>query len=283
MPEDSVAARADVVEALSEMKRFNPDGDYYALTLGADRRGRPFWSAQSHWVGWSKRNPGWEMRAASLMDPEAVANAWTEMGQGWVSVDDDISLSIFLRLGGNALVEKELAEARLPEVIAPSECLRDGAVEVGGAGFVGTEHLPDEAIERRAPSRKLRMQVLKRDNYRCVVCGRKATDHVDLELHVHHLIPWRMGGPTAEENLVTLCGTCHKGLDPDFEPSLRELAGLPGRAKILDLENVEFDAEVARYREFISDTLPTESTGESHQQSAQGPRGVHPEGHTSSQ
>ncbi|MFD9156779.1 HNH endonuclease [Streptomyces goshikiensis] len=74
------------------------------------------------------------------------------------------------------------------------------------------------------------MQVLKRDGYRCVVCGRRASDHTDVELHVHHLVPWRMAGPTAEENLVTLCGTCHKCLGPDFEPTLRELAGLPGPA-----------------------------------------------------
>ncbi|MFD3551294.1 HNH endonuclease [Streptomyces goshikiensis] len=74
------------------------------------------------------------------------------------------------------------------------------------------------------------MQVLKRDGYRCVVCGRRASDHTDVELHVHHLVPWRMAGPTAGEDLVTLCGTCHKGLDPDFEPTLRELAGLPGSA-----------------------------------------------------
>uniref|UniRef100_A0AAU2W4T2 HNH endonuclease n=1 Tax=Streptomyces sp. NBC_00008 TaxID=2903610 RepID=A0AAU2W4T2_9ACTN len=96
------------------------------------------------------------------------------------------------------------------------------------------------------------MQVLKRDSYRCVVCGRKATDHIDLEIHVHHLVPWRMHGPTAEENLVTLCGTCHKGLGPDFEPSLRELAGLPGKSEPLDMDNSEFNAEVDRYRGFVA-------------------------------
>lgn len=258
MDEDRSTGEAGLVQTLLAMKRFVPEGDYYALTLGANRRGRPFWSAQTHWVGWSERHPGWELRAASLMDPEGMARAWTAVGQGWVSVHDDISLSIYLRIGGNALVEKEIAETRLCDVIAPSECMHDGAIEVGGFGFVDTQSLPDEAVERRAPTRKLRMQVLKRDNYRCVVCGRKATDHIDLELHVHHLVPWRMYGPTAEENLVTLCGTCHKGLAPDFEPALRELAGLPGRSDILDMDNSEFNAEVARYRGFVSDALSGE-------------------------
>ena len=49
-----------------------------------------------------------------------------------------------------------------------------------------------------------------------------------------------MHGPTAEDNLVTLCGTCHQGLDPDFEPLLRELAQLPGRTRIHDRDGTEF-------------------------------------------
>ena len=132
---------------------------------------------------------------------------------------------------------------------------------MGGFGFVVTGHLPDSAIQRRAPYRKLRMTVLKRDGYRCVVCGRRPTDYTDLELHVHHLIPWRMHGPTAEENLVTLCGACHIGLDPDFEPSLRELAKLPGSARILDPDNVEHKANISRYREWVARVRSGRPTG----------------------
>jgi hypothetical protein len=172
------------------MKAFDPEGSYFALTLGANRRGQPFWSRQSHWVGWSDRNQDWEIRAASLVNPRRMAEVWNAIGQGWVSVHDDVSLSIYLRIGGNALVEKSVAEARLPFVIAPEECVHDGAVAAGGFGFVVTSHLPGSAVQRRAPDRKLRMTVLKRDGFRCVVCGRRPAEHVDLELHVHHLIPW---------------------------------------------------------------------------------------------
>jgi hypothetical protein len=239
-------------QILLKMKDFDPAGNYFALTLGADRRGHPFWAKQSHWVGWSDRHPNWEIRAASLVDPCSITDAWTVMGRGWVSVHDDTSLSIYLRLGGNALVEQSVAETRLPSVIAPGECVHDGAIEAGGLGFLDTSGLPDSAIQRRAPDRKLRMEVLKRDGYRCVVCGRRPADYVDLELHVHHLIPWRMPGPTAEGNLVTLCGACHKGLEPDFEPSLRELGRLPGSAKMPDLDGAECKADVIRYREWIA-------------------------------
>ncbi|MBB4854051.1 hypothetical protein HNP40_001431 [Mycobacteroides chelonae] len=105
------------------------------------------------------------------------------------------------------------------------------------------------------------MQVLKRDNYRYVIYGRRAKDHVDLEPHVHHLIPWRMDGPTAEENLLTLCGACHKGLDPDYQPMLCELAGLPGPATPLKERSTEFDEEVARYRKWVAQQISKYENG----------------------
>lgn len=46
--------------------------------------------------------------------------------------------------------------------------------------------------------------------------------YVDVELHVHHAIPWGQGGITEEANLITLCKTCHDGLDPHYDQSLTE-------------------------------------------------------------
>ncbi|GAB7141649.1 hypothetical protein LRC484719_02340 [Mycobacterium riyadhense] len=252
---------ADDVPWLRDLKTARPGKKYFALTLGANRRGRPFWGSQTHFVGWSERNPRWEIREASLVDADRMMWLWKQINQSWLVVHDDPALAVFVRRGGHALVEKELAEDRLPNVICPCECMHDGAVEVGGFGFLGTRHFADDAIERRAPNRTLRMQVLKRDKYRCVICGRRATDHVDVELHVHHLIPWRMDGPTAEENLVTLCGTCHKGLVPDYQPMLRELAGLPGPASPLKERRMEFDEEVARYRAWVARRIAEHEKG----------------------
>ena len=142
------------------MKAFDPDGSYFALTLGADRRGKPFWSGQSRWIGWPERNPHWEIRVASLVHPRRMTEMWAIVGQAWVSVHDGESLSVFLRIGGHALVEKTVAETHLPSAIAPMECVHDGAITAGGCGFVVTNHLPDTAVQRRAPERKLRIAVL---------------------------------------------------------------------------------------------------------------------------
>jgi hypothetical protein len=142
-----------------------------------------------------------------------------------------------------------VADAWLTEVVGVSECVQDTA------WFSITQHLPNTALQR-APSRKLRMQVLRRDGFRCVVCGRRPTDYVDVELHVHHVLPWGRHGPTAEENLIALCGTCHDGLDPHTEPRLRELAGLPGPEEVLTApEPAEFAASVRAYRQKIAALL----------------------------
>ncbi len=63
-----------------------------------------------------------------------MAELWSSIGQGWVSVHDDGALAVYLRRGGNALLAKQVAEGRLPDVIAPSECVHDGSVEVAGSG-----------------------------------------------------------------------------------------------------------------------------------------------------
>ncbi len=58
-----------------------------------------------------------------------------------------------------------------------------------------------------------RMQwfVLKRDNFRCVACGRSPAKDPNVELHVDHIKPWSKGGETVLENLQTLCATCNLG------------------------------------------------------------------------
>ena len=51
---------------------------------------------------------------------------------------------------------------------------------------------------------QLRQQVLERDGWRCQYCGHSAG------LEVHH-IQRRSGlGDDAEQNLITLCATCHQ-------------------------------------------------------------------------
>jgi hypothetical protein len=58
---------------------------------------------------------------------------------------------------------------------------------------------------------KLRYDVLKRDDFRCLLCGRSPATHPGLKLHVDHIVPESSGGQTTAENLRALCEDCNVG------------------------------------------------------------------------
>jgi HNH endonuclease len=51
-----------------------------------------------------------------------------------------------------------------------------------------------------------RLQVLKRDEYKCSICLRPFTKS---DLKVQYLIPRRMGGLNSLNNLSSMCSECH--------------------------------------------------------------------------
>jgi hypothetical protein len=65
--------------------------------------------------------------------------------------------------------------------------------------------------DRRDPSIGLRFKVLKRDHFKCVLCGDHPARNPECVLHVDHVIPWSKGGKTQEDNLRTLCENCNIG------------------------------------------------------------------------
>lgn len=64
-------------------------------------------------------------------------------------------------------------------------------------------------IERARMSDSIRYDVLRRDNYKCAICGKGNRDGVKLE--VDHIIPVSKGGKTEMSNLQTLCERCNRG------------------------------------------------------------------------
>jgi hypothetical protein len=71
-------------------------------------------------------------------------------------------------------------------------------------------HDPSDTRETIPPS--LRYQVLSRDEC-CLKCGQRPPEVV---LHVDHILPWSLGGPTELDNLQTLCGDCNLGKSNRF-------------------------------------------------------------------
>lgn len=69
---------------------------------------------------------------------------------------------------------------------------------------------PKKRMNRTANLR-LRFRIMKRDSFRCVLCGSSPANQPGCELHIDHIVPWSRGGDTVEENLRTLCSDCNLG------------------------------------------------------------------------
>jgi 5-methylcytosine-specific restriction endonuclease McrA len=67
------------------------------------------------------------------------------------------------------------------------------------------------AEERAKLTAGLRFVILKRDGYRCQLCGASATEANYVRLEVDHRTPVTAWGRTVEANLWTLCRACNKG------------------------------------------------------------------------
>ncbi len=61
----------------------------------------------------------------------------------------------------------------------------------------------------------MRYDVLCRDNFHCVRCGRGKEDGV--KLHVDHIVPVSRGGKSVMSNLQTLCEDCNCGKGNRYE------------------------------------------------------------------
>lgn len=61
---------------------------------------------------------------------------------------------------------------------------------------------------RVAIPKRLRFEVLRRDNHTCRYCGRAAPD---VKLHIDHVVPVILGGGDEPANLVTACSDCNGG------------------------------------------------------------------------
>lgn len=61
--------------------------------------------------------------------------------------------------------------------------------------------------ERSVPS-GMRFEVFRRDNFKCVYCGRSAPE---VQLQADHKIPWKVVRRHEVENLVTACRDCNSG------------------------------------------------------------------------
>ncbi|MDR0437053.1 MAG: HNH endonuclease [Bacteroidales bacterium] len=79
------------------------------------------------------------------------------------------------------------------------------------------EHKKNSKEDRREIPLGLRFTIIKRDGYKCVICGRSPNTTFGIEFHIDHIIPFSKGGKTREGNLRTLCNECNIGKSNQFD------------------------------------------------------------------
>lgn len=229
---------------LVELKHADSESLYYVFTLTADNSDNIVWATQTMFTGWHDHKKLIELRKPRLVYP-SFAEFWEHFNQPYVVINDPQDLPLFLMAGGNSLIKQHIVKQHLAEFLAPDPSVRDS--------YLGFKSLTccDPNSFQRSPTPKLRMQALKRDDRRCRVCGRRPDDYVDVELHVHHIRPWANGGLTELSNLITLCHTCHKGLDPHEDLSLYEYITSRSRSTSAQAKLTHLFEGIARYRKII--------------------------------
>jgi hypothetical protein len=78
-----------------------------------------------------------------------------------------------------------------------------------------------------AVSKRLRYEILRRDNFACRYCGAAAPD---VKLNADHVIPQSLGGSDKPENLVASCVDCNAG----------KTSSMPNAMPVADVEQEAF-------------------------------------------
>jgi len=65
--------------------------------------------------------------------------------------------------------------------------------------------------KRKTIGLSLRYDILKRDNFKCVLCGDSPAKNNKCELEIDHIVPISKGGLNELLNLRTLCLKCNQG------------------------------------------------------------------------
>lgn len=197
------------------------NAEYYQLGLFADESNKFKYSLWSNWVGYTEDNPQREIREPSFVIPEVTINLFKQLNRPVFVINSEDDLLFFIWVtGGESIIEKSIAEKHLQHILKPQI-----NAYLYSKGFVDINSLPEYQFNR-ALNPKFRIKILNRDKRRCRICGASPANNEHVELHIHHIIPFGKGGLTDEKNLITLCHTCHKGLEPHTDYSLFDNIGV---------------------------------------------------------
>lgn len=168
------------------------------------------WSYKTLYCRHTETKPRRELRQARYVNPEESLWIANKIGKKCYVVNTLNNWIAITVRGGKAVVNATMLENDFPfiykEILTPQEVFES---------LWGFHDIASNNVQRnKAPSKKLKEQVLKRDEYQCVLCKASPKENPYVQLHIHHIMPWSQGGATCKENLLTICWLCHKNLKP---------------------------------------------------------------------
>ena len=239
---------------MSNAENIEKETEYYIVELTASEDYKINIATETMFIGWTENEPPGsihkELRTACPVIAKKALMAWKKLDMTGVVVNCRRDVQIFLIFGGLAVVKKSMAEKHFHSIFDKVEFVHTGLGRLVPVKNIDPLHM------RPAPTQKLRMNVFKRDKFRCRLCGRKVANNTDIVLNLHHVIAKKFAGLTKDDNLITLCHTCHSGLRTYNDFSIIENFPEIHREfnKYIDeLKNYpnEYAKSVARYRKII--------------------------------
>ena len=178
---------------------------YYKISLKYSDDKEGYLSLFTRWVG---EEDNMEIRVGDLVNADKVYDDFKRvLKQNIAVLEEPGDLKMFLSVGGHALVNEEIVAKHWMELATPRIAVTDRFYE----NYISYDSLNKPYTKRYARG-VLRMEVFKRDSFRCRICGKSEDDNPDVRLEVHHIQPWSEGGLTYPGNLITLCLNCHDGI-----------------------------------------------------------------------
>jgi 5-methylcytosine-specific restriction endonuclease McrA len=176
--------------------------------------------------GWNKAKEVANLKICRLYNSseedfyENLLNVWQALGrqpkyQEMVAPLSKLNISSYERKFGSwrATLEKFIEYVSSKDIEAP-----DNTPEVSNQENQENFSIDSVSNNRkvnkrsnRTPNLRQRYRIMKRDGFKCVLCGASPANKQGCELHIDHINPWSQGGETVEENLRTLCSDCNLG------------------------------------------------------------------------
>jgi 5-methylcytosine-specific restriction endonuclease McrA len=140
----------------------------------------------------------------SMLLREFPTGEWRDPEIGYYFVN--LKFMIIYEIANDARVYREVDYNGWHLLDAEFELAQKYMANYSPPNFTVANLKKQRKYERDLLTSRLRREIMQRDGYRCVHCGRAKGD---VKLTVDHIVPISLGGRTVPENLQTLCRTCN--------------------------------------------------------------------------